>query len=259
MIEEIMDIVISTGKLIVKNSEVGSKGKWKGTQFKSKADQIAHEALFRLLHQLDNIPIISEEESTSLVEKRPRRYWLIDPIDGTASFVQGFSGFVTQVALMEDNKPVMAAIYAPKLDSLYSAVKGEGAYHNGSRLFLKGKDNIDTLIDNYPYPNGLAKKVYDQFSCSNYIECGSISLKICKVADATADLFVKDVIVRDWDIAAPQLILEEAGGFLSDIQGNTFFYNDQYNNNGLVASNSSIHCKEVAKWYNKLDGKDERG
>ncbi|MFD1446458.1 3'(2'),5'-bisphosphate nucleotidase CysQ family protein [Oceanobacillus profundus] len=257
MIDKMIDIVTTAGKLIVKESKDGSQGKWEGTQFKAKADQIAHEVLSRLLHQLEDIPIISEEDSSSLVDKRPKRYWLIDPIDGTASFVQGYSGFVTQVALMEENTPVRAAIFAPKLGSLYSAVKGEGAYHNGTRIFLQNKGSIKSLIDNYPHPSGLAKIVYDHFMCSAYIECGSISLKICKVADGTADLFVKNVVVRDWDIAAPQLILEEAGGSLTDIEGKAFLYDKQYSNNGLVAANSFDHCKRVTKWYNSLVGKEK--
>ncbi len=257
MIEDMKDIVISTGNLIMKTSKSGSAGKWEGTQFKAKADQMAHEALVCSLYRLDNIPIISEEDTISLVDKRPKRYWLIDPIDGTASFVQGYSGFVTQVALMKDHEPVMSAIYAPKLNALYSAVKGKGAYHNGKRLFLQVKDRINTLIDNYPNLNGLAKEAYNHFSCSNYMECGSISLKICKVADGTADLFVKDVVVRDWDIAAPQLILEEAGGFMTAIGGNKFHYSNQYSNPGLVASHSKTDCNKVTKWYNSLERKGE--
>lgn len=257
MIEKMVEIVRNTGKLIVEKSKVGTQGKWEGTQFKAKADNIAHEALSHSLHQLENIPIISEEDSSSLVGKRPKRYWLIDPIDGTASFVQGYSGFVTQVALMEDNKPIMAAIYAPKLKSLYSAVKGEGAYHNGNQILLQDKGSIKTLIDNYPTPSGLAKIVYDYLACSNYIECGSISLKICKVADGTADLFVKDVVIKDWDIAAPQLILEEVGGFLTDIDGNTFLYNNEYTNKGLIAVNSLENFNKVTQWYSSLGGREK--
>ena len=257
MIEKMEKIVKDTGKLIVEKSKIGSRGQWQGKQFKAKAEQIAHENLSRSLYQLEGIPIISEEDTFSLVDKRPNRYWLIDPIDGTASYVQGYSGFVTQVALMEENKPVMAAIYAPKLGSLYSAVKGKGAYHNEARILPLREGTINTLIDNYPNPSGLAKMVYDHFLCSNYIECGSISLKICKVADGTADLFVKNVVVRDWDIAAPQLILEEAGGFLTDMQGQSFLYNNHYSNNGLVAAKLSEHCKSVTQWYRSLDGKEK--
>src|SRR5690606_36481527 len=168
MIDQMAEIVKHTGKLIVENEALGSKGTWEGTQFKAKADRMAHVSLSNQLQKLENIPIISEENLSSLIGIRPKRYWLIDPIDGTASFSQGYPGFVTQVALMEDDYPIMAAIYAPKLDSLYTAVKGKGGYHNGIRLSLN-EGKAHTLIDNYPSPQGIAKEIYNHFSYRHYI------------------------------------------------------------------------------------------
>ncbi|WP_173918940.1 3'(2'),5'-bisphosphate nucleotidase CysQ [Halobacillus sp. Marseille-Q1614] len=250
MIEKMEQIVLKAGELLLDQSLNGKKGHWEGTQFKAKADRLTHHNLKQALQDMDGaIPVISEEDPMSLVHHRPKKYWLIDPIDGTASFAQGYSGFVTQVALIENHQPIMAAIYAPKLDDLYVAVKGEGASLNGSKLKLRKSKEISSVIDNTPSPQGIAKAVYDHFSCSRYVECGSIALKICKVADGTADLFIKDVEVKDWDVAAPHLILEEAGGALTDIQGMAFNYKGPYKRDGVVASHSPIQGKKVIGWY----------
>lgn len=260
MIDNLINVVKVTGRTIIENYSDGAAGYWEGTQYKAKADRIAHKLLVHLLTQLDHtIPIVSEEDRATLDYRNNGEYWLIDPIDGTASFAQGYPGFVTQVALIKNNKPQLAAIYAPKLDSLYTSIRGKGAYHNGKRLKVNPEDEINSLIDNYPSPKGVAKEIYDSFSCSNYIECGSISLKMCKVAEGTVDLFVKDIEVKDWDIAAPHLILEEAGGHLTDIRGEPFSYDKEISFNGIVAADSLFKCKKITSWYKRHIEKGGRG
>ena len=145
---------------------------------------------------------VSEEDAGSQTGERPDAYWLIDPIDGTRSFVEGSSpGFVTQVALMRHGVPVEAAVFCPPLDLLYTARRGAGAALNGSRLSLDQTPGLAKLIDNYPQPREIAAAVVEAFGIPDYIKPGSIGLKICRIADGTADLFVKDVVVRDWDVA----------------------------------------------------------
>ncbi len=249
-LEDLTAVVEKVGKAVLARRGEASEGHWEGTQFKSKIDGYAHQLLEIYLTKLDAlIPIISEENPQSLTVNRPRKYWLIDPIDGTASFAHGYDGYVTQVALMENGDPVLAAIFAPSLGEMYAAEKGSGAYHNGLSLHCSTTKSFNTLIDNEPVPSGITKEAYERFSCSGYVECGSIALKICKVADRTADLFVKDVVVKDWDIAAPQLVLQEAGGVLTDLSGASFQYNQQYSNQGLIASQSAENVNKVAGWY----------
>lgn len=225
-------------------------GQWVDTQFKSEADILANNFISEKLKLLTpNIPIISEESADSWVDDRPELYWLIDPIDGTASFTQGFSGFVTQVALMVQHKPLMAIVYAPEIKNLYTAVRGQGAFLNNKRLSVKGVFPPRILIDNYPAPRDMILKAYVDLKMTRYIECGSIALKICMVADGTADLFFKTVIVRDWDLAAPQLVLEEAGGSLKDIYGNPIEYAGGYEKAGVVAACHPGSLELLIKWH----------
>ena len=254
MIADLSEIVKVVGhKLLEWRDRDITGGRWEGSQFKARADLLSHEVLVNeLKHLAPEIPIISEEDSLSLPEERPDRYWLIDPIDGTASFVQGYPGFVTQVALVVQNSPQLAAVYAPVSDALYVAERGYGAFLNGKRLHCIQDREARTLIDNYPEPRGVTLLAYKAFNLTRYIECGSISLKICKVADGTADLFFKEVVVRDWDLAAPQVILEEAGGVLTDIYGREVAYTGSYEQTGVVAARSSAMAMRLVSWYADL-------
>jgi len=254
MIEKLSAIVKDVGQLLLawRNSKIFN-GTWDGKQFKSEVDKMAHSALTERLKEITpDIPVISEEDETSLVRKRPKRYWIIDPIDGTASFVNGYNGFVTQVALIENHRPSIAVIYAPLWESLYTAQRGEGAFLNGKKLQIAHGKESKVLIDNYPEPVGITYNLYNELNFSKYIECGSISLKICKVADGTADVFFKNVTVKDWDIAAPQLILEEAGGSLEESDGSIVRYDGNYEHDGIVAATSDEACTSVVSWYNNF-------
>jgi 3'(2'), 5'-bisphosphate nucleotidase/myo-inositol-1(or 4)-monophosphatase len=133
----------------------------------------------------------------------------------------------------------MAVIFAPDLDLLYTAEKGQGSFCNGKQLTVNvsNSDRI-LLIDNYPKPKGLALDVLNGLPCTGYIESGSIALKICRVADGTADLFVKDVPVRDWDIAAPMLILNEAAGIIKTYLGEDYKFSGSFEKIGLIAGRS---------------------
>ena len=251
MIAGICGIVREVGKLLIewRDSEI-FEGKWEGAQFKAKVDQMAHGALTERLRELSpDIPVISEEDMASCRSMRPDSYWLIDPIDGTASFVNGYSGFVTQAVLMEKGRPEFAAIYAPLLGEMYRAERGAGSFLNDARLKVDSGKKPEILIDNYPEPRGVAESLYKEMNFTRYIECGSISLKICKVADGTADLFFKSVTVRDWDIAAPQLILEEVGGSLKESDGSMVRYDGSFEHDGIVAAASDEACASVVSWY----------
>ena len=221
-------------------------GKWEGTQFKAAADLIADEYLRKELSKISNMPIVSEEDISSQSHDRPSQYWLIDPIDGTASFAQGFDGFVCQAARIKGGKPCLASVYAPALERLYVAEQGNGATVNGRPISVKLFNSREmTLIDNYPQPNGITKRLFHDLNCVNYVESGSIGLKICLVAEGSADIFVKDVPLRDWDVAAPHLVLQEAGGVLTQFTGESFEYQGGFEKNGLVVASSPTLLREI--------------
>ena len=234
-------------RLLAGRAERRFNAKVVGQTIKAEADRMAHDCLVEILGESDH-RVLGEEEPWKFDVDRPTRYWLIDPLDGTASFVGGYAGFVTQVAFMEHNRPVAAAVCAPALDLLYTAVMDGGAKVNGRSLRSLYKGGSVRLIDNYPEPRRFAARVHAGLPCGGYVESGSIGLKICRVADGTADLFVKDVPVRDWDIAAPHLVLGEAGGSVLGLDGKEFSYKGRPEHNGLVAASSVELSERFLQW-----------
>lgn len=250
MLNELSCIVREVGNGLLELRKTGGlEGKWEGRQYKAKADKMANEILSSGLKRITpDIAVISEEDPDShALQIGEARYWLIDPIDGTASFAEGYPGFVTQAALIIDQSPAIAAVFSPVFDLMYLAERRKGAYCNGSKLSLMPEREARSIIDNYPKPEGVARALYDKLNLSKYIECGSIGLKICRIADGTADLFVKDVTVKGWDLAAPHLILEESGGILTDSRGRDIEYPGLYRIEGVVAAPTREICKKAVE------------
>lgn len=251
--EAMAEAVVAVGDLLRERRADASvrEGVWEGNQFKAGADALAHRALSERLAAIDGgIPVVSEEDPASLNRERAPRYWLIDPLDGTASYAHGFAGYVTQAALVIGGRPEVAAVYAPEPETLYTAVRGQGARRDGRALPRLGAapPGHGVLTDNTPEPRGVARRVREHFGYDGYLESGSIALKLCLIADGSAHLFVKDVPVRDWDVAAPALVLEEVGGLVTRLDGADFGYRGSYEHTGLVGGADPSTCRTVAHW-----------
>lgn len=259
MIEQLQNILLELGTALLEWRADGlTGGEWQDTQFKSEADVRAHNFLGRaLMRTWPHIPVVSEEDLASITDTRPEEYWLIDPIDGTASFCSGFDGFVTQAALVRGDEPVMGAVHAPALGLTYGAVRGGVATCNGAEI-TRQRVNFSkpVLIDNYPQPRGIAAKVFEGLPCGGYVESGSLGLKICRVADGTADVFVKDVIVKDWDLAPAHLVLDCVGGILTTFDGSPVSYSGSFEDKGLVACGTPELCAQVNAWLREFDAID---
>lgn len=240
MREALADLVRRVGDLLVSwRTSGGTDGAWEGTQFHARADVWAHEQLCEGLARIDgSLPVVSEESAADTAMDEPSTYWLIDPIDGTASYAGGFEGYVTQVALMVDGRPALAAVAAPRFAQVFIAESGRGAYCNGVPLTLRSSSARPVVIDNTPRPVGPAAAAMRLLGTDRYRESGSLGLKICRVADGSADLFVKSVRCRDWDLAAPELVLREVGGVLVNGSGGRIVYGGPRRHQGLIAARS---------------------
>lgn len=256
MIENLKETVAVIGDSLLKEKKNNNFKFWlEKDHLKCSLDLYANEHYFSNLKKIKDVPIVSEENIESQNRSRPDIYWLIDPIDGTRSLVDGFKGWVTQAALIKKKKIIISVIYAPEFNEMFWAEKNNSAYLNKDKLFITKDDTSKiTLIDNYAKPKGIAKKIYYEYPCDAYKESGSISLKICRIADNTANLFVKDVPVRDWDIAAPMLIIEEAGGNLRQLNGLVYNFDGNFEKKGIIASSNFLIQK---KCFNLLSIKDE--
>lgn len=197
-------------------------------ELKTEADLRAHDLLMKGLNSLfPGVEVISEEDMYH-DSKRPDNYWLIDPIDGTASWYHGFDGFVTQAAYIERDTPIFGIVHAPIHKNTWTAVKGCGARLNNKPLQKIVANERVIFTDNTKEPQGIIKKIMGLFPSSGYLECGSLGLKSVLVAIGRADLFVKDILVRDWDLAPAAVILGEVGGCLALATGKPYVFNGSF-------------------------------
>ena len=175
------------------------------------------------------IKIISEEASTNKKNQNLNNFWLIDPIDGTSEYINNREEFTINAALIINKKPVIGVIYAPAKKRLFYTYGPSHAFEivNNKEINLseKKKENIN-LITAVSYSNDLKPdilKLHEKFNVSKYQRMKS-SLKFCVVAACEFDLYVAEARAYEWDIAAGHAILENAGGKMTDFDGNEVLY-----------------------------------
>lgn len=198
----------------------------------TQADIAAHAVIKNDLEKLPECyPIISEEDGmweNYAVRKQWQRYWLIDPLDGTKGFVNHLPEYTVNIALIENHQPILGVVYAPASHACYFALKGEGAFkrtgYSQQKLKVKHKatERLKVLIGQYHRPKSLAK--LEAMGPTEVMRLNS-SMKFCYLAEGLADLYPRFGPTSEWDTAAGQLILEEAGGLVVDFAGQTLQYN----------------------------------
>lgn len=256
--QPVIELMKNVGKDIVNwRDDVDAKRLYSSEEFKTEADRRAHNIISNGLHKLfPKVEVISEEDAFHK-NSRPNEYWLIDPIDGTASWYHGYDGFVTQAALIKDSLPVFGVVHAPVFDKTWSALKGEGALLNGNVLPKLVSNTRLVLIDNTNKPHGISQQVSTALLATGYYECGSLGLKSVLVADGTADLFIKNVCVRDWDLAPAAVILNEVNACLVKINGEPYNFDGSFTKNeGFVVARDSNLLKRALKTINQIMCRD---
>lgn len=207
--------------------------------------------------------ILSEEE-TDVVEIRAaaKRVWMIDPIDGTKGFINKDGDFAVQIGLTENGLPVLGVVFLPAENVLYYAVKDSGAFvvRNEKRTKLKVSGETDfsrmTLVASRNHRSPKMARITSDFGLKSEIQRGSVGLKVGLIAEEEADLYVHlSPRTKFWDTCAPQIILEEAGGKMTDLFGIELRYDssDVQNHNGVLATNGASHEKAVSKLKSLLN------
>lgn len=186
---------------------------------------------------------LSEETEDQPERMRCGRLWIVDPIDGTRAFLAGGDDWGISVALVQDRKPIIAAFYAPVKDAFYFAEIGGGATKNNTPISVTAQQDLNVarmmgdpaaFKANKYWPVGWPDSMYTE-------QANSIALRICQIADGQFDCCVTLRPKNDWDVAAADLILREAGGTLTtgDAKGLVFNREEPLHKH-IVASNSSL-------------------
>jgi len=199
----------------------------------TQADLAAHNIIENSLSALvPELPVLSEESAAIPFATRRQwsSYWLVDPLDGTREFIKRNGEFTVNIALIENHRPVMGVVYAPALDLLFYASAGQGAYRQSGREPLQtihartfAADRI-TVAGSRSHAGEELTRFLDRMGPHTLISMGS-SLKICMVAEGLADVYPRLGPTSEWDTAAAQCVLEEAGGHLVGMDGMPFRYN----------------------------------
>lgn len=186
---------------------------------------------------------LSEESADDPARLARSRVFVVDPIDGTVAFLKNRPHFTICAAVVENGKPVCGAIYNPISNELYAARLGNGARRNGKTIHVGSRDAIAecailgdrTQLTCAPWP---AMHVQNR---------NSVAYRLMLVADGSADASVSLSAKRDWDLAAADIILSEAGGLLTDAGANRLTYNRPSTlQSSLVAANPVLHTEIIA-------------
>lgn len=200
----------------------------------TSADLAANQLIVDELTRLTpNIPIISEESDHLTLAQRAHwgRYWLLDPIDGTGEFIAGSGDFAVNIALIENNWPVIGVIHAPAHKTTYFAEQGEGAFKETEQGIKQirvakydGKRALNVGVSRRQKLGVIGQYLNSQYQY-NHISLGSCSLKNCQIAEGITDCYLRIGPTGEWDTGASHCILEEAGGTIMDSELNSLSYN----------------------------------
>jgi myo-inositol-1(or 4)-monophosphatase len=188
---------------------------------------------------------LSEESADDETRLGRRLVWIVDPIDGTRGYLAGREDWCVSVALVEDASPVLAAVFAPASDEFFFAARGQGAVLNDVPVHATPGTELD--FSRVAGPKPLVQRLSpspDEISLHPRI--GSLALRLCRVAQGRLDAAFAGGQSRDWDLAAANLIVQEANGSMTALSGDTILYNRREVTHGvLVAAGRDRHARIV--------------
>jgi 3'(2'), 5'-bisphosphate nucleotidase len=228
----------------------------------TNADMASHHTILQALTALTpDIPVLSEESAKLPFDQRKQWsvYWLVDPLDGTREFIKRNGEFTVNIALINNHKSVLGVIHVPVLDIDYFAWEGGGAFkaeHGGEAATI----SVKSLDDNKLVVAGsrshgseemqnYLKKLSASYDKIDMMSMGS-SLKFCLVAEGKADLYPRLGLTSEWDTAAAQCIVEEAGGHVTRTDMSKLEYNTK---DSLLNPFFFVFGDSASDWSRYLD------
>lgn len=215
MIEQVIDIVRKASKLMTDDIIIEQKGN--DSNYVTSADvNVQHYLEEHLPQLLPGSTFLGEEEDEQVVESE--YIWVVDPIDGTSNFIRGLGASAISVGLVKDRKPYLGVIYEPYKDEMYHAERGKGAFLNGKPIHVSDRDFKHATMCSAAslYNKDLAKpcfniieKVY--YESDDFRRFGAAAIELAYLAAGRIELYF-EIRLFPWDMAAGQVIIEEAGG-----------------------------------------------
>ena len=248
IIEGLIDTFFYAGNVAL---ELRSKGLIKeikpdGTPVSNGDLEINKIVTKKILELTPGLPIVSEETSHNKSTKDLSNFWLIDPIDGTYDYINNLNEFTINAGLILNKKPIAGLIYAPAKKRMFYSYGKDMTYElsDGKLTNLKCNNEIrEKSIKFVSYSNKLKpeiEKIYKKIGVTKFIKMKS-SLKFCVIASGEFDGYVAEARACEWDIAAGHAILKNAGGIITDFNGNEILYGkENFRNPSLILKRSNI-------------------
>ncbi|NAW67622.1 3'(2'),5'-bisphosphate nucleotidase CysQ [Photobacterium halotolerans] len=268
LIPSVIEIARESGQVIL---DIYQRGQFE-KQIKTdntpvtSADLAAHKLVMERLTELTpDIPVLSEEDAAIPLEERQQwdRYWLVDPLDGTQEFIAGSGDFATIIALVENNHPVMGVVYAPVSGVVYYASRRQGAWKitpEGETVSISTHkhegptQSIAVAISRRQDIRAITNRL-DPALNYDLVPLGSAALKSCLVAEGAVDCYLRLGPTGEWDTAATQCIVEEAGGRILNTHLTPLSYNERHtleNPNFITLGDESLPWADILTPDNRM-------
>ena len=248
------DIVREAGALALSLFGTELKNWTKGASSPvSEADIAVNDLLEgRLRSATPDYGWLSEESADDETRLGKRLVWIVDPIDGTRAYLAGREDWCVSVALVADATPLLAAVFAPASDEFFFAMRGQGATRND--VTVHATTGIDLDFSRMAGPRPLVERLNSSSDdgITLHPRIGSLALRLCRVAQGSLDAAFAGGQSRDWDLAAANLIVQEANGNMTALSGDAISYNRPEVTHGvLVAAGRDRHARIVEHFRNR--------
>ena len=215
----------------------------------TEVDRQAEERIVQILQKHFPDHSILAEEQTTIAGSQSEYRWIVDPLDGTTNFAHSYPHFSVSIALERGGEVILSLVYDPLREERFRAIRGQGASLNGEAIQTSKVAELDKalLATGFPYDRRERADLYLAFFKAFMVRCqgtrrnGSAALDLCYLACGRVDGFW-EFKLHPWDTAAGSLIVQEAGGMLSDFSGNPFSISGEE----TLASNGLIHKEMVS-------------
>ncbi len=204
------------------------------------ADTAAEAVILPVLARLTpDIPVVSEENAASHSLAPPKRFWLVDPLDGTKEFIRSEKdgAFTVNIALVEDGQPSLGVVFAPALDRMFTGCLGQGAEEDGQAIRIRGLPASGAVaVASKSHRDATTNAWLERHGISETVSIGS-SLKFCLLAAGEADVYPRFAPTMEWDTAAGHAVLAAAGGHVTttDARAPFGYGKPDYFNEGFIA------------------------
>jgi len=218
----------------------------------SEADIAVNDLLeARLRNATPDYGWLSEESADDEQRLGKKLVWIVDPIDGTRGYLAGREDWCVSVALVEDTSPLLAAVFAPVTDEFFFAARGQGATRNETPISVAGGTALDFARVAGPKP--LVERLNQTgHDITLHPRIASLALRLCRVAEGNLDAAFAGGQSRDWDLAAANLIVQEANGRMTALSGDAILYNRREVAHGvLVAAGRDRHASIVSHFRSR--------